>query len=245
MSLRPSSGLPRICSGLMNSGVPSTMPVASAWPRRPRPAAPWPARNPSPRPGARSRRGPVRHQHDVLGLEVPVNDVELVGMLRAPGISATSSGTPSATGNGPAPGLVLAERLPLEIRHHQVDQPSPVSPSPEDGADVGMVEPHGDRRLAPQPLDRGRIPRQPGRADLDRHRRRRSPCPRPGRRRTSRPRPAAVRPGSADRAACRSAWCSGSLLRAMRSSVGGHSGSGDRRTVRASGRVRSAGRAAG
>ena len=28
MSLRASSGLPRICSGLMNSGVPRMMPVA-------------------------------------------------------------------------------------------------------------------------------------------------------------------------------------------------------------------------
>ena len=58
----------------------------------------------------------------------------------------------------PSPRLVLAEGLAGEKRHDQVDDPVRRLAEAENGADVGMIEPHGDGRLATQPLDRGRIP---------------------------------------------------------------------------------------
>ena len=79
-----------------------------------------------------------------------------------------SSGTPSAGVNGTPPRLVLAQRLAFQERHHQVDQPLPRLAQPEDRADVGMVEPHGDGRLAAKPLHRRRIAREPRQQDLER-----------------------------------------------------------------------------
>ena len=63
---------------------------------------------------------------------------------------------------------MLAQRLALEIGHHQVEQPVGSLTQSEDGTDVGMVQPGGDGRLSPEALDRGRIARELGDQDLDR-----------------------------------------------------------------------------
>ena len=115
----------------------------------------------------------------------------------------TSSGMPSSTGNGPRRDLVLAQRLALQVGHHEVDQPVRRLAQAQDGADVRMVEPHGDRRLPPEPLDRGRIAREPRYQDLHRHRAARLQLLAPGRRMPCRPRRAGALPGSARRAAGR------------------------------------------
>ena len=166
MSLRPSSGFPRICSGLMNSGVPSTMPVAVSLDI----SAPVRRSFASPKSITTARNACfLRHQHDVLGLEVPMDDLELVGVLEA--VAHLDQQRDALLGRErAAAGLVLAQRLAFEVGHHQIEQPVRRLAQAEDGADVGMVEPHGDRRFAPEPLDRGRIAGEPRHQDLHRHR---------------------------------------------------------------------------
>ena len=71
-------------------------------------------------------------------------------------------------GERPAAGFVLTQRLAFEIGHHQIEQTVGSLAQTEDGADVRMVEPHRDRRLPAQPLDRGGIAGEPRDEDLDR-----------------------------------------------------------------------------
>ena len=150
----------------MNSGVPSTMPVAVSF------TTSGPARRSLARPKSiTTARNPlgavgVRHQHDVLGLEIPMDDLELMGVAETVA-NLDQERNPLRHGKGTPASLMLAERLAFEVGHDQIEQPVGGLAQAKDGADVGMVEPGGDGGFPPEPLDRRRVSGQPGDQDLD------------------------------------------------------------------------------
>ena len=88
----------------------------------------------------------ARH-HDVVGLQVAVHDVEVVGRLERRGhLNADVRGP--RDGERPFARQQLRKRLALHELHRQVDEPVLGLPEVVDGADVGVRDAAGVRRLA-------------------------------------------------------------------------------------------------
>ena len=141
-SLRPSTAAPPACSGLMYCGVPTTIPVsvsgsalaacrARAMPKSATTA--WPA-----------------GQHDVLRLDVAMDDAVLVGVLQG---AADFAGDLERGVERELllPREPLPERLALGERHDVVEQAAGLSRVVQ-REDVGVLEGRGDLDLAEEPL---------------------------------------------------------------------------------------------
>ena len=107
------------------------------------------------------------HEHDVLGLQVAMDDLELVRVVQ-PGAHLPQDRQPGREIHRAPPHFAVGEQLALEERHHQVDEPVLRLAQAQDAADVGVIEPHRETGLAPQPLHRALVAGQLGRQDLDR-----------------------------------------------------------------------------
>src|SRR2546429_32869 len=110
---------------------------------------------------------PPSHEHDVLGLQISMHDLQLVGVMQS---RAHLTQDVDAQGDVHRPILHLAvrEQLALQKRHHEVDQAVLGFPQPHDATDAGMLEAHGEPCLAPQPLHRALVRRQLRGQHLDR-----------------------------------------------------------------------------
>src|SRR5215204_7038195 len=64
----------------------------------------------------------LRDQHDILGLEIAVDDLKLVGMRKALA-DLNQEGNTFCNRERPSTSFVLTKRLALQIWHHQIDEP--------------------------------------------------------------------------------------------------------------------------
>jgi hypothetical protein len=129
----------------MNSGVPSTIPVAVSLTTSGQPEVHYH----SPKPGWHRRIG---YQHDIFGLEVAMNDLQIVGVAQA---VTHLNQERNALGNREwaAASFVLAQRLSFQEGHNQVQEPVGGLAQPQDGANIRVVQPGSDGGLAAKPLD--------------------------------------------------------------------------------------------
>ena len=108
----------------------------------------------------------VGGQEEVLGLEVPVDDVLGVGRLQAPcGLEHVRQ---DLLGRGRAPRDELSQRLPFEKLGDDVGCPL-VGPHVVDGEDVRVIQGGDGARLALEEGEAGGVGGDLLRQDLDRH----------------------------------------------------------------------------
>ena len=148
MSLRPSSGSPASCSGLMYSGVPTTSPVRVTFCASTFAAFAMPKSTTF----TQSRPVAVPGDHDVVGLEVAMHDPHVVRhrqrLARLPRDLAAR-----ARGQRALRAQDVGERLALDELHREVDQPLGRLAEVVDPGDVRVVDPARVRRLAVEPAD--------------------------------------------------------------------------------------------
>ncbi len=191
-SLRPSSGSPAACSGLMNCGVPTTSPTRVSVRRR--------------RDGGRARDAEVGDERapggaldeDVVGLDVAVHDAAAVRVRQAPTPLPAAAGSASAALSGPARRTRCAERFALDEPHDEAQQLG-VLLHREHRDDVRMREAGGHARLAQKALAQLGADGELRRQHLDRDRPLQPLVLRRGTRRPCRPGRARARSGNCRR----------------------------------------------
>src|SRR5438045_4063546 len=91
--------------------------------------------------------------HDVLRLEIAVNDLELVRNMKSFG-HVTDEPHGFWKRNLAEPVGAIGEQFTLDVGHHDVDETVLSLAEPHDVAHVRMGEAHSERRLTAQPLHR-------------------------------------------------------------------------------------------
>ena len=94
----------------------------------------------------------VGNEHDVLGLEIPMHDAEIVGVLESM-TDLDEDRDPLRQGKGAMRPFSLAERFALEKRHHEIEHPVGRLSQPEDRANIGVIQPFGDGGFTTESLD--------------------------------------------------------------------------------------------
>ena len=76
-----------------------------------------------------------------------MDDLQLVGMVQ-PDANLPQDSDAGRDLHGPRLHFAIGEQLTLEEGHDEIDQPVFGLTEPHDVADVGVIEPHGEPRLA-------------------------------------------------------------------------------------------------
>ena len=159
MSQRMSAFLAlRNCSGAMKCGVPRPRPVRVRFRS---------ASSSLTSPRSAQLGGAVRRHHDVVRLDVAVDQVHLVGAVQPLGHLGDDADR-LGLGQPPVALDLLAQRLPLDELHHQIGDAAGLA-EVEGADDVRVVQPAGGVELLLEALDQDGVAGHVLRHDLDGH----------------------------------------------------------------------------